>query len=204
VFCPDTFARASASVLTYRKYVPRVSPKPGLGLGANHPASLLRFGERVLARLLTYRKYVPRVSPKPGLGLGANDPASLLRFGERVLARLLTYRKYVPRVSPKPGLGLGANDPASLLRFGERALARLLTYRQYVPRVSPGLGLGAPTARSGILHPKRVQDDTGFTRATTMGKCTHHPASLLRFASGRSSGFPVARLLVGAWVGFGA
>jgi hypothetical protein len=37
VFCPDTFARAQAGVLMYRKYIPRVPPAPGLGLGANHP-----------------------------------------------------------------------------------------------------------------------------------------------------------------------
>jgi hypothetical protein len=29
-----------------------------------------------------------------------------------------------------------------------------------------------PTARLGILRPKRVQDDTGFTRAPTIGNCT--------------------------------
>jgi hypothetical protein len=34
-FCPDTGARASHRVLTYRKYVPGVDAKPGLGLGAN-------------------------------------------------------------------------------------------------------------------------------------------------------------------------
>jgi hypothetical protein len=40
MFWSDTFARAVAGVLMYRKYIPRVPPQPGLGLEPNHPSLL--------------------------------------------------------------------------------------------------------------------------------------------------------------------
>jgi hypothetical protein len=45
MFCPDPFARAPAGVLMYRKYIPRVPPKPGLGFGANHLVFSYVFGD---------------------------------------------------------------------------------------------------------------------------------------------------------------
>jgi hypothetical protein len=73
VFCPDTGARAPSGVLMYRKYIPRVPPEPGLGLGANQPVvSYVGVAVWVLrkcaygARSLSWRV--------EWLGLGANQP----------------------------------------------------------------------------------------------------------------------------------